>query len=109
MMEIRKVAFLLLLFVCTVVSKNVSDDRQLRRIIENEANKFSSKPRHNESGVLEVRREENMHQSKWITQLFIEAEQKFDLHPNVSPQCKRDYEMYKLHLANQSVWAVRSK
>lgn len=112
-MKIRKVAFLVLLFVCAVASKNVSDDRQLRKIIDNEANKFgSTKQIHEESTtrtVVEVRREETARQPKWITQLFLEAEQKFDLHPDVNPRCRRDYEMYKVHLANQSVWAIRSK
>lgn len=102
-MEIRKVA-LLVLFVCAVASKNVSDDRQLRKIVENDGHKFVSK-----ATTAEVRREETASQPKWITQLFYEAEEKFDLHPNVNPHCRRDYEMYKLHLANQSVWAVRSK
>lgn len=48
-------------------------------------------------------------QRKWVTQLFMEAADKFDMNANVSAECKRDFELYKKHLQNQTVWAVRSK
>lgn len=46
---------------------------------------------------------------KWISQLFSEAERNFDMSPNVSTHCRRDFELYKLHLRNQSTWAIRSR
>lgn len=51
----------------------------------------------------------NIGEQKWISQLFLEAERKFDMDEHVNKRCKTDYELYKLHLRNQSVWAVRSK
>lgn len=47
---------------------------------------------------------------KWLSELFAQAERDFDM--NISPvsdQCREDFRVYKLHLANQSAWAVRSK
>ncbi|XKL64038.1 hypothetical protein PGB90_004124 [Kerria lacca] len=44
---------------------------------------------------------------EWITKIFLEAEMVFDMDTNVSLDCKRDYELFKLHLRNQSIWAVR--
>ena len=46
---------------------------------------------------------------KWITELFHDAETIFQMEPGDNADCRRDYNLYKLHLANQSVWAVRSK
>ncbi|XP_065206402.1 O-acyltransferase like protein-like isoform X2 [Planococcus citri] len=51
--------------------------------------------------------ESNTPQRKWITQLFHEAETVFEMDSNVNTECKRDFDLYKLHLRNQSVWAVR--
>lgn len=45
---------------------------------------------------------------KWISQLFDEAKNKFNIHPNVSKACRRDYEIFQQHVDNQSVWAIRS-
>ncbi|XKL64037.1 hypothetical protein PGB90_004123 [Kerria lacca] len=50
----------------------------------------------------------NIGEQKWISQLFLEAERKFDMDEHVNKRCKTDYELYKLHLRNQSVWAVRN-
>lgn len=45
----------------------------------------------------------------WISQIFLEAERNFDmLKANVTSACRKDFETYKMHLQNQSVWAVRS-
>ena len=46
---------------------------------------------------------------KWITELFYEAKAEFQIDSNVNSECKRDFDLYKLHLRNQSVWAVKSK
>lgn len=46
--------------------------------------------------------------SKWISQLFQDAERAFDMSLTTTEQCIRDFETYKMHLKNQSVWAVRS-
>jgi len=48
-------------------------------------------------------------QKKWVTQVFVEAANRFDMDANVSVECKRDFELYKKNLQNQTVWAVRSK
>lgn len=45
---------------------------------------------------------------KWITQLMEEARNAFDIDPEANAQCKKDFNLYKLHLQNQSIWAVRS-
>lgn len=50
----------------------------------------------------------NTTQKKWITEMFDEAKLNFDMHAYVNPKCRRDYEIYKRHLLNQTVWAVRS-
>lgn len=44
----------------------------------------------------------------WVSQLFDQAEDIFDVHPSVSHECRRSFDLYKLHLRNQTVWAVRS-
>ncbi|XKL64935.1 hypothetical protein PGB90_005021 [Kerria lacca] len=49
----------------------------------------------------------NSSQKKWVSQLFAEARTKFDLNSDVSAECKKDYELYKQHLSNASIWAVR--
>lgn len=46
--------------------------------------------------------------SKWISQLFQDAERAFDMSFRATEQCRRDFEIYKMHLKNQSVWAIRS-
>lgn len=46
---------------------------------------------------------------KWISQLMSEARDEFDMHESVTAKCKNDFDAYKLHLQNQSVWAVRSE
>lgn len=46
---------------------------------------------------------------KWISQLFVEVANIFHMDPSVNILCKNDFERYKIHLQNQSVWAIRSK
>lgn len=46
---------------------------------------------------------------QWITQLLSEAEKRFEMNGNENTRCRRDFERYKMHLQNQTVWAVRSK
>ena len=48
-------------------------------------------------------------QRKWISELFHEAKTSFHMDSEVGDECKRDFDMYELHLKNQSVWAVRSE
>lgn len=45
----------------------------------------------------------------WISQLFLEAQKKFDMNADVTENCKTDFELYKLYLRNLTVWAVKSK
>lgn len=47
--------------------------------------------------------------SKWISQIFFEAEATFRMAEQASDLCKRDFNLYQSHLRNQSIWAVRSK
>lgn len=51
----------------------------------------------------------NLTRQKWITELFLEARNNFILDKQVDPQCRNDFKLYMSHLANQTVWAVRSK
>lgn len=47
--------------------------------------------------------------TKWVAEIFAEAWRSFDL-PNtslISERCYHDYQIYKAHLTNQSVWAVK--
>ncbi len=45
----------------------------------------------------------------WFTQLFAEAQIKFDM-KTVNEKCEKDYQTYKTHLyENQSIWAIRSE
>ncbi|XKL64934.1 hypothetical protein PGB90_005020 [Kerria lacca] len=43
----------------------------------------------------------------WISQLFLEAQKKFDMNADVTENCKTDFELYKLYLRNLTVWAVK--
>lgn len=47
--------------------------------------------------------------SKWISEIFFEAEAIFRMAEQTSDVCKRDFNLYQSHLRNQSMWAVRSK
>ncbi|XP_065211070.1 uncharacterized protein LOC135839121 [Planococcus citri] len=44
---------------------------------------------------------------KWISELFYEARTAFRLNSEVNAECKRDFDLFKLHLGNQSTWAVK--
>lgn len=46
---------------------------------------------------------------KWVTQVFMEAAEKFDMDSNVTAKCKKDFDLYKMYLQNQTLWAVRSE
>ena len=46
---------------------------------------------------------------KWVTQVFMEAAEKFDMDSNVTAKCKTDFDLYKMYLQNQTLWAVRSE
>lgn len=46
---------------------------------------------------------------KWMTELFLEARNKFEMQGDVNPRCRRDYAVFQQFLQNQTVWAVRSK
>lgn len=45
---------------------------------------------------------------KWLSQVFDQAKLAFDVPANASEKCRRDYDLFKAHLNNQTVWAVRS-
>lgn len=47
-------------------------------------------------------------QRKWISEIMMEAEMRFHVDPNVSKDCRKDFEIYKQHVRNQTVWAIRS-
>ncbi len=47
--------------------------------------------------------------TKWISDLMSEGERTFKMDAFVNAKCKRDFELYQLHLRNQSIWALRSK
>ncbi|XP_065204696.1 nose resistant to fluoxetine protein 6-like [Planococcus citri] len=51
----------------------------------------------------------NGFRKKWISELFLEAQQKFRMDYNVNNECKRDFERFQLHLKNQSMWAIKMK
>ncbi|XP_065222006.1 uncharacterized protein LOC135846697 [Planococcus citri] len=44
---------------------------------------------------------------KWISELFFEAQTKFEMDPTENTACKNDFDLFKLHLRNHSAWAVR--
>lgn len=46
---------------------------------------------------------------QWITQLFRQAEDVFHIDRAASEPCRRAYDMFKMYLRNQTVWAIRSK
>lgn len=46
---------------------------------------------------------------RWIADIFAEAENKFTIHPDANERCSRDFDLYKSHLKNESIWAIRSK
>ncbi len=48
-------------------------------------------------------------ETKWVAELFYEAQKKFDMNTGVNEKCKRDFQLYKSHLQNQSIWAIRSE
>lgn len=45
----------------------------------------------------------------WLSQLFEEAKQSFIMDQSTNSMCKRDFDLYKMHLQNHSIWAIRSK
>lgn len=47
----------------------------------------------------------------WISQIMAEVEKNFqaELFSGASQKCREDISMYKLHLKNSSIWAIRSK
>lgn len=55
----------------------------------------------------ESARERASSDKQWIKAIFLEAEKNFDM-DDVSVRCKTDFQRYKMHLKNQTVWAVRS-
>lgn len=63
--------------------------------------------KYEESSFTKLKKPELAHR-KWITQLMEEARSAFDIDPAADAQCRRDFNLYKLHLQNQSIWAVRS-
>lgn len=89
---------------CAVAFEN-DTDKNVRKIIESEkelhVNGVDNKSFQNAKS--------DFPQRKWISQLFHEAEMAFQMDSNVNAKCKRDFDLYKLHLRNQSVWAVKSK
>lgn len=59
-------------------------------------------------GIPGAEQELNLLRMIWLSEIFDEAKKKFDMLSKVSEECKRDYETYKQHVRNQTVWAVRS-
>ncbi len=57
-------------------------------------------------GEIQNKTDENR---KWVPELFDEAKRNFEMGAEVNADCRRDFEKYKMHLSNQSVWAIRSK
>lgn len=45
---------------------------------------------------------------KWISELMDEAKAVFNVDSANNNKCKTDFQLYKLHLQNLSIWAVRS-
>lgn len=95
--------FVNLLF-CAVAHEN-STNRDVRKIIDSEN---ETPTNHFQREKFEIV-ESDFPEKKWISQLFYEAENAFHMDSNVNAECKRDFDLYKLHLRNQSIWAVRSK
>lgn len=50
----------------------------------------------------------NNKSQKWIPELMDAAKMSFNMDSAISSKCKADFQLYKLHLQNQSIWAVRS-
>lgn len=94
--------------VCAFALRNGTGtvDREVRPILEN-GNQLPSVSQKHEK--VKETQEPDFRPRKWVSELFLQAERQFDMDPNVSAECRRDFEMYKLHLQNQSIWAVRSK
>ncbi|XP_065222003.1 nose resistant to fluoxetine protein 6-like [Planococcus citri] len=44
---------------------------------------------------------------KWISELFFEAQADFKMDPTENTECKKDFDLFKLHLRNHSTWAVK--
>lgn len=92
--------------MCAIALKNSTVDREVRRIIEN-SNYLP--PVSQNSEKFKEKSEPNFHPKKWVSELFMQARQEFNIDTETNPECKRDFELYKMHLQNQSVWAIRSK
>lgn len=45
----------------------------------------------------------------WLSQLFEEAKHSFIMDQSTNSMCKRDFDLYEMHLQNHSIWAIRSK
>lgn len=46
---------------------------------------------------------------KWLAEIISETEVNFDMDVHtVSRKCKEDFRIYKQHVRNQTVWAIRS-
>lgn len=45
---------------------------------------------------------------KWISEIIADVEKNFDMNADVSDECRRDFNIYRLHTQNQTVWAIRS-
>lgn len=46
---------------------------------------------------------------KWISELLSEAKDEFRMDSMTNDECKRDFNVYRLYLQNQSIWAIQSK
>lgn len=46
---------------------------------------------------------------KWISKMIADVETNFDMNLEVSDECRRDFNIYRLHVQNQTIWAIRSE
>lgn len=60
------------------------------------------------TGAEQVEPRQHLHR-KWVSDIFMEAREAFDMHGDVSAACRRDFAVYQQFLENQTVWAIRSK
>ncbi|XP_065201228.1 nose resistant to fluoxetine protein 6-like [Planococcus citri] len=95
--------FIVYSLFCAVALEN-NTEKDVRKIIESE-NELPSNEHVEPESVQNAK--SDFPQRKWISQLFYEAEMAFQMDSNANAECKRDFDLYKLHLRNQSVWAVR--
>lgn len=91
-----------LVYLCVCIFSIVT------QVIANQAVQNETSVRVNFTASVDEGVQSSRKSQKWVSELMDEAKGAFNVSPANNSKCREDFQLYKLHLQNQSIWAMRS-